>query len=595
MLSDNLIKAAAGAAGGESTPVSELFSATRYTGTGGYRNVDIGLDLADNDGLVWIKSRGTKDHCLFDTVRGTNKRLRSSTDDSELQVPNSLQAFGANGFDLGGNADVNDSGEQYISWTFLKSRHFFDVVKFTGTGVAQTIPHELGSTPGMLVIKNTDNAGLWVTGHESIGLGSGRLFLDRTNESSAGSAGAYWNSTAATSSNFTVGGDGNVNNNGDEYIAYLFGNNGETIKAGSYVGNDSTNNIDVGFEPQFVLIKSTGPNSGNWVMLDNQRGPDRLYANDSSAEGSDTAWGGFSTTGFTLNNALPDYNLAGSTYAYVAIAAKLGFPYEVGEYYPMFAVAALDANTVDIPAANCEIPMRRALAFDTANTSPLYGDESDADVADILASDKYTCNPDFGSGGAKISGIKIRHVDINGSLESGGEASFEFDNTNFNIYDDACNQRAISCPVGPTGMLSATRACGNISNVYLEGHSGGTPAVYLNQSTYSGAAGGGGLATVQGWSEDNGDYTFIQVGLSYHGDGVDNLDTLISPQDSPGLAFGISDSDGMGGLNGLPWEGIGRRSTYPSLVTNNLVKSGNTHSGNTTTGYFIVYGKYLSP
>lgn len=284
-------------------------------------------------------------------------------------------------------------------------------------------------------------------------------------------------------------------------------------------------------------------------------------------------------------------------------AAGGGGGYAVGTYYPMFAVKAGNDNGVAIPGPNTEIPMRRALSFDTTNTTALTGSETLSEIITILNASKYTCNPDFGSGGAYISGIMIRHYDTNGTLESAGEAYFTFDNTTFNIYDDACNVAATTTPQNGTVGTTA-KACGNITSVYLMNYSGSNHQVYLNQSTRDTTAVSG-----AGWTQDGGDYCFLGVGTGTIGQGSDSLDTQFSPNNGlsgtsrvyePGLAFGISDSDGRGSPDSFPRQGISRRADgYPSLVTNTRAiasqqNGGLGHSGNTDTGYFIVYGQYLS-
>ena len=68
------------------------------------------------------------------------------------------------------------------------------------------------------------------------------------------------------------------------FVAYLFAHNdgdgefgpdgdADIIKCGSYTGNGSANGpeIDLGFEPQWVLIKAQ-QSTGNWFMFDTMRG-----------------------------------------------------------------------------------------------------------------------------------------------------------------------------------------------------------------------------------------------------------------------------------------------------------------------------------
>ena len=82
---------------------------------------------------------------------------------------------------------------------------------------------------------------------------------------------------------------GFANTNGNTYVAYLWANNDDDgefgptadqdiIKIGRYVSNGFTNGpvVDLGFEPQFVMVKST-VRSTDWLMWDTMRG---LYVAD---------------------------------------------------------------------------------------------------------------------------------------------------------------------------------------------------------------------------------------------------------------------------------------------------------------------------
>ena len=56
-----LVKGAAGAAGG-ATYVDDVFSADLYLGNGGLQQMDNGIDLAGEGGLVWFKRRNQSVH-----------------------------------------------------------------------------------------------------------------------------------------------------------------------------------------------------------------------------------------------------------------------------------------------------------------------------------------------------------------------------------------------------------------------------------------------------------------------------------------------------------------------------------------------------
>lgn len=595
---------ASAGAGGGAVSIDDLFSTTTYPGTGSAQSINNTIDLANEGGMVWIKRRdGSQEHILGDTERTNFKVLRSDDSAAQFGGTNYISQYNNNGFNLGTDAGVNANTQTYVSWSFRKAPGFFDVVTYTGNGVAgREIAHNLGSVPGMVIVKRTNASEDWTCYHRSLWPNK---IIDLNSTNAENNSGDIFDTTAPTSSVFTVGSSARVNSNGSTYVAYIFGHD-DLIQCGNYTGTGSSNNVNVGFEPQFVMIKRAS-GTGNWVMLDSERDPNRLYANGTAGEASDApSWGGFTSTGFNVSGSTNDYNNGGHDYIYIAIKAPDPYDYNVGSYYPMFAVKALDSKDDAIPSTTSETPMRRALSFDTAHTTRLFGDETVSDIISILDSSYYTCNPDFGSGGNNISGIMIRHYKSDGTLYTGGQGSFEFNNiSDFNIYDDACNQSPLAsqAPDGTGSMNNVTRACGAISNVALSDlPSGfnGTLYAYLNQSSQkSGEA----QAATDGWASDLGDYVFIGITTKEHMTDTDALDREFSftgVDKKSGLAFGISDSEGRGSNAGTttPRQGISRRhEQYHSLLTNTLKpKSGSegNHGGQTDEGYFVVYGKYLS-
>jgi len=97
------------------------------------------------------------------------------------------------------------------------------------------------------------------------------------------------------------------------------------ISCGSYTGNNtSLQSINLGYEPQLVLIKSASIAGTEWAMLDNMRGVATggvdaiLNPNTSGAEASPYDRVDFTSTGFNLKTSSSIYNETG-TYIYIAI------------------------------------------------------------------------------------------------------------------------------------------------------------------------------------------------------------------------------------------------------------------------------------
>lgn len=255
------------------TYVDDVFSAYTYTGNGSTQTINNGIDLAGKGGMVWIKSRyTTASHTLYDTVRGVNKVLYSDSTSSQDTNTAALTAFNPDGFSLnatGGYVNVNSRSE--IAWTFRKAPKFFDVVTYTGNGVAgRTIAHNLGVAPGMIIVKCTSQVSQWPVQHIGVAA-SQTLYL---NQSAAAGATNDFNSTAATSSIFSVGGTPQTNSNGDTYVAYLFAHDASTdgiVQCGAYTTNGSgIGSVTLGWEPQYVLAKRSD-STGSWYIFDTSR------------------------------------------------------------------------------------------------------------------------------------------------------------------------------------------------------------------------------------------------------------------------------------------------------------------------------------
>jgi len=320
--------------------VEDVFSTFLYTGNGSTQTITNGIDLAGKGGLVWLKSRsGAENHILTDSARGVAFFLRSNLDNAQDTNSTSLiSAFNNNGFGLGVSyAGVNGSGESLVSWTFRKQPKFFDVVTYTGTGVARTIAHNLGSTPGCIIVKRTDTTANWEVFHRAIQStpASSADYSIQLNLTNAAAISSVWNSgTPPTSSVFSVGSGATVNASGGTYVAYLFAHDAggfgtagtdNVVSCGSFTTNGSgiIPTVNLGYEPQWIMFKSSTSVDG-WYIADNMRGWynqtsqqfNRLRANLSTAESTGSNGPIITPTGFTG----PAVNFgASNTFIYIAI------------------------------------------------------------------------------------------------------------------------------------------------------------------------------------------------------------------------------------------------------------------------------------
>jgi hypothetical protein len=227
-----------GGAVASKTYVDDVFSTFLYTGTEATQVINNGIDLSTKGGMVWAKGRNYSfDHRIFDTEQGTGKYLRSNEADDQETDNNSLTAFNTTGFTLGSSGAANMDPVEYSSWSFAKSKGFFTIKEYSGTGSAQSVPHDLGSIPGMILIKRTSSNEDWLVYHRSTGNNKG-IGLNETGSGYTGSI--YWNATTPTASTFSVGTQDRVNTSGETYIAYIFGGGESDAATARSVGFSSS-------------------------------------------------------------------------------------------------------------------------------------------------------------------------------------------------------------------------------------------------------------------------------------------------------------------------------------------------------------------
>jgi hypothetical protein len=333
------LQAAAGNAGGDNLYVEDVFSTYLYTGNGSTQTITNGIDLAGEGGLVWVKGRSSGTyHILTDSAQGPPSSVytndTSAADNSTPYIP----AFNSNGFNVEftGGSPTNTNAATYASWTFRKQPKFFDVVTYTGDGVAgRTIPHNLGSVPGTIIVKSTNNAIGWAVYHHSLGA-TKYLTLNLTDEANTNTN--YWNDTEPTSTNFTVAGTFPTNRSDYTYVAYLFahnaggfGDDGEqnVISCGSFTTDGAgAATVNLGYEPQWILYKESSNGGENWSIADYMRGMpvtgnvQELFPNNTSSESTAGISVRPNSTGFTFG---PGW-YSGRTFIYIAIRRPMKTP-----------------------------------------------------------------------------------------------------------------------------------------------------------------------------------------------------------------------------------------------------------------------------
>jgi hypothetical protein len=245
--------------------------------------------------LVWIKNRDQADqHKLIDAVRGATKKLCPNDANAEATEADGVTAFNADGFALGtGAGGYNDSGEKFASWNWKEGTiPGFDIVTYTGTGVAHTESHSLGVVPDLIIVKSTAGSKNWKAYHSSNTSTPEDYALTPDLDYAKTDNTGWWNDTAPTSTVFTVGTHGDVNADTSTYMAYLWAEVEGFSKFGAYEGNGNADGAFVwcGFKPAYVLCKAINTTS-TWNIFDNKRegynvDNDSLFVDTTAAEGT---------------------------------------------------------------------------------------------------------------------------------------------------------------------------------------------------------------------------------------------------------------------------------------------------------------------
>ena len=311
--------------------------------------------------FTWVKGRtsgGYDSHGLHDAVRTAPKWLRSDGTDQEYDVrtgfgSGGIGSFTSDGFGIfsgttGATTNYNTSSTTYVAWnwkangqgsanttgtinttyTSANTTAGFSICTWTGTGTAGTIGHGLSAVPKMIIIKRLDGADNWwvyhVSNSEANSSNDAYLELNAQNAASTSGGSGIFNSTAPTSSVFSIGTNGGVNASGGTYVAYVFAEKKGFSKFNRYEGNSNAFGTFVytGFKPAFLIVKPIDA-SDNWVLFDNKRegynvDNDFLYANSTAAE-NDADIIDLLSNGFKMRNS-GNTNNRSSTFVYWAIA-----------------------------------------------------------------------------------------------------------------------------------------------------------------------------------------------------------------------------------------------------------------------------------
>ena len=338
------------------------FDTLLYTATGNAMTVT-GLEFKPD--FIWQKRRdatsGSHFHYWFNSVVGGRYGLQSNTTGAEFDSGNDNNiVFKDGGFDMvassggqgnaasgtyvtwcwkAGGAAVSNSDGTITSQVSANTEAGFSIVSYTGSEANNaTVGHGLGKSPDWVIVKDrdTNSAGNnWYVFHSALASGH-YVKLNQTSATAAlsGTSNGGVGSVTSTTFNFVQGTSGNnknVNESGDNFIAYCWTAIPGYSKFGKYTGNGNADGpfVLTGFRPAVIIFKNAST-ATNWEIYDTKRQLDNptllnLYLNSSSSEETSSVVEiDILSDGFKIKTSWSEINNDNDTHIYMAFAEQPG-------------------------------------------------------------------------------------------------------------------------------------------------------------------------------------------------------------------------------------------------------------------------------
>jgi hypothetical protein len=332
-----LIMGAAGA-GGDRIYVEEVFNTYLYAGSGSTpQTLTTNVNLAENNGAVLYKARTgsfplgtyTQAAVFSDLCWGTkyNRAIQNNLG-GPFSSAYAFDTWATSGITLiTDDAQSNRLNNTYVAYSFRNADKFFEAYNgavSVNSNVTISFP-KLGTIGAVIVQGTTGNDSPFYFWHRS--LSAGQLLSLNTNQA------------AYTAANISVSGTDVTLNaasyDGGTVMVYAFAHdaggfgpsgNDSIVKCGTYTGNGSTSGptVDLGWEPQWLLVKRVG-GVGDWLLIDNMRGMPvsgttaSLLLNSSNLEDNSSLLISATASGFQVNSSSSTVNTSSNAYIYIAI------------------------------------------------------------------------------------------------------------------------------------------------------------------------------------------------------------------------------------------------------------------------------------
>jgi hypothetical protein len=311
------------------TDATKVFAPITFTGSSATRLIT-GTNFPV-DMLMGGQRSASTNPAVVDRLRGATQGLITLSTAAETTSNGTTQDVVGfdymDGYKQGSpyNLNINSNTALNVLWFFRRAPSFFDEVCYTGTGATdQSIIHNLGVVPNLIITKGRSNASAWRTWASPFTSTSYDCSLQAA--SPVGANTCYSSTgTPFTTTTYTV--NFGINTSGYTFVSYLFATCAGVSKVGSYTGNGTTQAIACGFTggARFVLIKRTD-DVGDWYVYDTARGMTTLtdpylLLNNSASETATLGSVTTTTGGFTVNaSILSAINTSAASYLFLAIA-----------------------------------------------------------------------------------------------------------------------------------------------------------------------------------------------------------------------------------------------------------------------------------
>ena len=221
----------------------------------------------------------------------------------------------------------------------------FSIAKWTGddtgSGNGQTVNHNLGVAPEMIIAKNRTSTasgnGDWMVYHKDVTSGS-YMRLNTTDAETVQYTNTMQSITSVKVDFYSDSGAMNYLNYGggmdaaEDYVCYFFASKAGYSLVGSYTGNASADGTFVycGFRPAYIMVKKVVTSGYSWYIHDTARSPYNYSDLEVIADGSNAEWSvsgagagervDILSNGFKNRSTNDAWNGSGAEYIFYAVA-----------------------------------------------------------------------------------------------------------------------------------------------------------------------------------------------------------------------------------------------------------------------------------